>query len=387
MLKQVILLLSLAFAIAASGSEYIVEMESGVPLITGQVVEKIADDIYLVKSENKFLRTNLTFGYGVKTVEPNHIYRVPEVKEDLSSKQWALYGEAGVNAELAWAVTEGSKDIVVAVIDTGVDYTHPELVKQMWTNEAELNGEKGVDDDENGFVDDIYGYDFQNNDGDPMDDHSHGTHCAGVIGASHDGVGTNGMMKNVRIMALKFLGAQGGSTAGAIASINYATKMKANVMSNSWGGGPYSSILGKAIAKANEAGIVFTAAAGNSSRNNDYTETYPANYPGVIAVAAHTKFDKLAYFSNHGIEKVHVSAPGSGILSSVLKGKYKSYSGTSMATPYVSGIVGLLLSIKPEATPEELRTLLMETSVKGKAYTKKVMSGGRVDAAEALLSL
>lgn len=390
MFKKITLLIVLSFlTLATFGSEYIVEMKDGVPLNIGQTIEKIADDIYLIKTNNKFAKTNLNFEYGVKTVERNIHYSIPEVKKDRTKEQWALYGKAGIKAREAWAITEGSEDIVIAVIDTGIDYNHEDLKDNMWTNEAELNGEEGVDDDENGYVDDIYGYNFQKGHGDPMDDHSHGTHCAGVIGAVHNSIGINGVMKNVKLMALKFLGSSGGSSAGAIAAIKYATKMKVNVMSNSWGGGGRSVIMENAIKDAEKAGIVFVAAAGNDGRNNDYGTHYPSNYEvdNVIAVASHTVQDKLSYFSNYGIKNVHVSAPGSDILSTVPDNKYKSYSGTSMATPYVSGVIGLLLSQNPDLKPLEIRKLLMKTSFKGPAYTEKVVSKGRIDAAKALLSL
>ena len=184
---------------------------------------------------------------------------------------------ADINALNAWDITKGSKSVTIAVIDTGVDYNHPDLKDQMWVNTAEKNGTAGVDDDGNGYVDDIYGYDFANNDGDPIDGHSHGTHCSGTIGATHNnGLGVAGVMADVKIMAIKFLSDSGsGSTEGAIKAIDYATKMDVDLMSNSWGGGGRSQALEDAITRAKDAGILFTAAAVNSSTNNDSSPHYP----------------------------------------------------------------------------------------------------------------
>lgn len=295
-------------------------------------------------------------------------------------------GKAGadVNALAAWDITKGSRAVRIAVIDTGVDYNHPDLVNNMWVNTAEQNGEPGVDDDGNGYVDDIYGYDFANDDGDPVDGHSHGTHCAGTIAAEHDnGIGVAGVMADAEIVAVKFLTDSGsGSTANAIRSIDYATKMNVDIMSNSWGGGGRSQALEEAIQRASEAGIVFTAAAGNSATNNDNKPHYPSSYDveNVISVAAHNYNDQLASFSCYGKNTVHVAAPGRNILSTVKNGGYEVYSGTSMATPHVSGVVGLYIAHHGRKDVAELRQTLMETSVYGRAYGKKTIGGGRVDA-------
>ncbi len=290
---------------------------------------------------------------------------------------------ADINALKAWEITKGSKSVRIAVIDTGVDYRHPDLRENMWVNTAEKNGRPGVDDDGNGYVDDIHGYDFANNDGDPMDGNSHGTHCAGTIGASHDNlIGVAGVMADVEIVGVKFLTDSGsGSTETAIQSIDYATKMNVDIMSNSWGGGGYSQALKDAIQNAANAGIVFTAAAGNSTDNNDITASYPANYrvDNIISVASHTAQDKLSNFSSYGKSTVHIAAPGENILSTIPGNSYSSYSGTSMATPHVSGGIGLLLSVEGRLSFKDLKERLMETAVSGSAYSGKIMSGGRMD--------
>lgn len=302
-----------------------------------------------------------------------------------NSGGWFSRGKEGedVNAVKAWEITKGSNEIVVAVIDTGVDHTHPDLKENMWVNDAEKNGIEGVDDDGNGYVDDIHGYDFANNDGDPMDGHSHGTHCAGTIGASHNAVGVAGVMRDVQFVGVKFLTDSGsGSTENAIKSIDYATKVGVDLMSNSWGGGGRSEALKEAIERANEAGIVFTAAAGNSSTNNDSRPHYPSNYEveNVISVAATTAADELASFSCYGRRTVHIAAPGHKILSTVKNGGYEEYSGTSMATPHVSGVIGLLLSNEAGLTPVEVRERVMRTSDPVAALRGKTINGGRINA-------
>jgi thermitase len=291
---------------------------------------------------------------------------------------------ADINATRAWEITKGSKDIKIAVIDTGIDYTHPDLVDNIWTNEAEANGEAGVDDDGNGYVDDIHGYDFANGDGDPRDGHSHGTHCAGTIGAVHNnGEGIAGVMANVTLVGIKFLTDSGsGTTVNAIKAIDYATKLNVDLMSNSWGGGGFSEALKESIVRASEAGIIFAAAAGNSSTNNDSRPHYPSNYqvPNVVSVAAHTAQDGLASFSCYGRNTVHIAAPGHKILSSVKDGGYKVYSGTSMATPHVAGALGLLLAHAGRMPHEEMRERLMATSIPVQAYRGKTIRGGRLEA-------
>lgn len=295
-------------------------------------------------------------------------------------------GSAGadVNALAAWDITKGSKSVKIAVIDTGVDYNHPDLRNNMWVNEAELNGQPGVDDDGNGYVDDIHGYDFANNDGDPMDGNGHGTHCSGTIAAEHDnGIGIAGVMAHAQIVAVKFLTDAGsGTTADAIKAVDYATTLNVDLMSNSWGGGGASQALQEAIERARDAGIVFTAAAGNSATNNNSRPHYPSNYDveNVISVAAHNYADTLASFSCYGSETVHVAAPGRNILSTVPNNGYDVFSGTSMATPHVSGVIGLYLAEYGRSDLSELRNNLMSSSVYQRAYGKKTIGGGRVDA-------
>lgn len=342
-------------------------------------------------------------------IEPNYIYSFqPIFEQDAESaiqdadfsKQWGLQntgrnsggilipGRAGedVNALEAWDITKGDRELIVAVIDTGVDYTHPDLAANILINEDELNGVPGEDSDGNGYVDDIYGYNFADKNGDPIDRNGHGTHCAGVIGALHNTIGIRGVMADVKILPIKFLSDSGrGDTADAILSIDYAIARGAHVMSNSWGGGGRSEALFEAISRANDAGIAFIAAAGNSRANNDTRASYPANYelPNVISVGAMDGRGRRSSFSNYGQNSVHVFAPGSDILSTVPRGGYRNLSGTSMAAPFVSGIVGLLLAEEPNLNPEELRQRVIETSVMTSTLQGSAQ-GGRADAARAL---
>ena len=293
---------------------------------------------------------------------------------------------ADINAKKAWRVHRNRHMIKIAVIDTGVDYKHPDLAANIMVNKDEIPN-NGKDDDGNGYVDDFFGYDFQNNDADPMDDHGHGTHCSGTIAAVHNKFGVAGVIKKAKILPVKFLGVRGGSLEGAIKSIDYATVREVDIMSNSWGGGGRSSLLEAAIKRASDKGILFIAAAGNHRANNDYRATYPANYPvkNVISVAAHNFGDKITSFSCYGKKTVHVAAPGRNILSTTVKVSttnnkhYNVWSGTSMATPHVSGALALLLSHEGRMDVDAAKHRLMETAVKGDNYSEKVASG-RLDA-------
>lgn len=341
----------------------------------------------------------------VEIVEPNYIYRVVRTPNDpLLGNLWGLKNEgqndsasrpgtAGVDvaAERAWDLTTGSDAFIIAVIDTGVDYNHPDLKENMWINTAEKDGQAGVDDDQNGYTDDIYGMNFTQASAptsNPVDDHGHGSHCSGTIAArGDDGKGIVGVMWNARIMALKFLGADGsGSLQGAILAIDYATKNGAKIMSNSWGGGGVSELLKQAIERSHAAGALFVAAAGNDGSNNDTRPTYPANYqvPNVLTVAAIDNKGAIASFSNYGKTTVHVGAPGVNIYSSITGGRYDSWSGTSMATPHVSGVAGLLLAHEPQLTNVELKQRLIATTTPLRSLKGKTVGNGIVNAYQAL---
>ena len=318
---------------------------------------------------------------GVSYVEPDFAIAPTIASNDPSRGQlWGLdnTGQSGgvvdadIDAPEAWNTTTGSRSVVVAVIDTGMDYNHPDLAANTWRNPGEVAGD-GIDNDRNGFVDDVTGWDFANNDADPMDDNGHGSHVSGSIGAvGNNGIGVVGVNWQVSIMPLKFLDASGsGSTSAAVAAINYATRMRRdfgiNVVAtnNSWGGGGLSTALRDAIDSGAGAGILFVAAAGNESNNNDATPSYPANHPGtsVISVAATDRSNRLATFSNYGATSVDLAAPGVAILSTTPNNSYASYSGTSMATPFVTGTVALLAAANPQATAAQIRTAILSRTM------------------------
>lgn len=304
--------------------------------------------------------------------------------------------DADIDAPEAWQVSTGSRDLIVGVIDTGIDYTHPDLAANMWVNPGEIAG-NGIDDDANGFVDDVHGYDFANDDGDPFDDNGHGTHCAGTIGGvGNNGVGVVGVNWEVSLMGLKFLDANGsGSTSDAIQAVNYATMMRnqfgqnVRVTSNSWGGGGSSSAMRQAIESGAEAEIVFIAAAGNDGMNNDTNPQYPASYTSdaVISVAATDRNDALANFSNYGATSVDIAAPGVGIVSTTPGNSYASFSGTSMATPHVAGAAALALAVDPTLTVSQLRSGLLGTVDAVVGLAGKTVTGGRLNVGRLVESL
>ena len=293
---------------------------------------------------------------GVMYAEPNYRGGIDAVPNDPQfGSLWGLDNtgqdggtiDADIDAPEAWDSTTGSSDVVVAVIDTGIDYTHPELSDNMWTNPGEIP-ENGLDDDGNGYVDDVYGIDTANGDSDPFDDHSHGTHCAGTIGASGDNeLGVAGVNWNVKLMAVKWIGADGwGETDGAIEAIEYAHAIGADVSSNSWHIFEYSQAMYDTIAGIDD---VLVFAAGNESMNTDVWMNIPSAYdlPNILAVGASNRVDVPADFSNYGLTSVDVFAPGEDILSTVPGEGYDVFSGTSMATPHVAGVAALLLSANP----------------------------------------
>ena len=332
----------------------------------------------------------------VEIVEPNYIYSSSDTPNDPSFDYlWGLHNtgqtggtaDADIDAPLAWDLTTGSETVIIAVIDSGVDYLHQDLAANMWVNPGEIPG-NGLDDDGNGYVDDVHGMDAVNHDADPMDDAGHGTHCAGTIGAvGNNGIGVAGVNWNVRIMALKFLSSSGsGTTDGAIECIEYATAMGAHITNNSWGGGAYSAALEAAIWDANNAGIMFVAAAGNSGRDNDSIPNYPSNYevPNVISVGATDPTDSQVvdyWSSNYGATTVDVGAPGDNILSTIPDDSYAYYSGTSMATPHVTGALGLVKAAYPNITVTGMKDLVISSADAKPQLQGLWVSNGRLNVA------
>jgi hypothetical protein len=340
----------------------------------------------------------------VRFAEPDATYHVDALPNDPSFGQlWGLNNtgqtvktatgtpDADIDAPEAWSTTTGSSSVVVAVIDSGVDWHHPDLAANIWTNPGESCpgcANDGIDNDGNGYVDDVHGWDFVSNDNDPFDDNGHGTHVAGTIGASgNNGLGVTGVNWNVKIMPLKFIGANGEGTADdAVRAILYATRMGAVVSNNSWGGEEFSQALEDAIADADAHGSLFVAAAGNSARNTDTTPDYPSGFdvPNVLTVGATDQTDVRAWFSNYGKRTVDLAAPGTNIYSTWPGNSYRFLDGTSMAAPHATGVVALAKAAFPSSSAIGLKTLLLRTVDPNASFAGLSATGGRLNARSAV---
>lgn len=334
---------------------------------------------------------------GIQFAEKNWRIQTQATSNDpavTNGSTWGLYGESsspanpyGSQAAEAWARGfTGSANVVVGVVDEGYQYTHSDLIGNAGTNPGEVSG-NGIDDDGNGYVDDVYGWDFVSNDNSVYDGTAddHGTHVAGTIGAQGgNGSGVAGVNWDVSLLSGKFLGATGGTTANAIRAVDYFTDLKTRhglnliATNNSWGGGGYSQGLYDAINRANSAGIFFVAAAGNSSSS---TPSHPAAYdlPNVISVASIDSNGGLSSFSNYGSTWVDLGAPGGSVYSTLPNNTYGTYSGTSMATPHVTGALALMRSSQPTATMAQLKQALLESVVQTASLVGKTATGGRLD--------
>jgi hypothetical protein len=323
------------------------------------------------------------------TVQPNDPFY-------LSGEQWPLrnIGQSGtidadIDADEGWDTRTEATNIIVAVIDSGIRFTHQDLEPNMWVNPGEISGDS-IDNDGNGVIDDVHGYNAISESGDIDDDLHHGTHVAGIIGASgNNGKGITGVAWKVRLMAVKFIGSSGfGYDSDAIEAIDYARRMGASVINASWGGGAYSQALADTIDRTREAGMIFVAAAGNDGVSSDYAPFYPASYPhnNIISVAASTTTDGMASFSNHGLRTVDIAAPGASVYSTYNSSDtaYATLSGTSMAAPHVVGAVALLKAQFPSATPAEIIDRLLATTDHLPSFAQQVRSGGRLNLARAL---
>ena len=341
----------------------------------------------------------------VEHAEPDYLIQIDATtpSDPRFGELWGLHnvGQTGgtVDADAdgpeAWDLSTGDPEVVVAVIDTGVDYTHEDLADNMWRNPGETFN--GLDDDGNGYVDDVFGINAILDDGDPLDDHSHGTHVAGTIGAvANNGRGVAGMSWHVKIMALKSFNASGrGLTSDAVQCLEYARRMKQQhgvnlkLTSNSWGGAGLSQFLADEIAASGEAGILFVAAAGNDwCSDTDTDPHYPSSYdlPNIIAVAATDADDELASFSHYGPTSVDLGAPGVTILSTTPGHTYRLMSGTSMATPHVSGAAALLWARNPQLDALDVKAVLLSSVDPLASLEGRMLTGGRLNAFFALLS-
>jgi subtilisin family serine protease len=341
---------------------------------------------------------------GVEFIEPNYVYTHDAVSNDnyyTNGSLWGMYGDAtspsniyGSQAGEAWSGGHtGSSSVIVGIIDEGAKFDHEDLAGNI-KNPGEYGKNAGVDDDNNGFVDDIYGWDFDGNNNSTYDGTSddHGTHVAGTIGAiGGNGKGVAGVNWAITMISAKFLGSRGGTTANAIKAVDYFTDLKKNrglnivATNNSWGGGGFSQALQDAIERANQAGILFIAAAGNGNQggraiNIDDKPSYPASYPNanIISVAAIASNGSIASFSNYGATSVDLGAPGVGVYST-LPGGYGSYSGTSMATPHVTGAAALYKASNSNATASDIKTAILNSTVPTSSLAGKTVTGGRLN--------
>ncbi|MBC7419626.1 MAG: S8 family serine peptidase [Bdellovibrio sp.] len=342
----------------------------------------------------------------VEFVEPNYLLRVDPIDVQglgVAPGVFDDYSQSNSNVRVvdAWAIekpyNQGTKT-VVAIIDTGLDATHKLFADSnaVWTNQAELNGTAGVDDDGNGYVDDIHGWNYVNNSNNAYDDDAHGTHVAGIIlGVGQDVLAYPVRESKIRIMPLKFLDAKGsGSTANAVSAMYYAVNMGAKVINNSWGGSSYSRALHEAYTYAYNNGVVIATAAGNSDLNNDFFPMYPAalDTPNNIAVAATTDSDSRASFSNFGSNSVAVAAPGVQIISSVPgagcpnPGCYTMMSGTSMASPFVAGLAALVLREAPQLSAYQVRSIILGGVDVFSSLNSLISTSGRVNAYKTIQS-
>lgn len=327
---------------------------------------------------------------GIAWAEPNYTWSLEAnigTNDKFGSKLW---GMKEINAPQAWKTTTGSREgAVVAVLDSGIDQKHPDLVNNLWTNPGEIPG-NGIDDDGNGVVDDVHGYNALDQNGNPHDELKHGTHVAGTIGAEgNNGIGVAGVNWQTRIMPVKIFGGNGKTNSAAILrGIEYAKKMGADITNNSWGGTQYSNAIQDAFA-ANPA--LHVCAAGNSSNDNDAMNHYPSGYelPNLISVAAISEMGRLASYSNYGATTVDIAAPGSNIVSTIPtnrsgRGRYQAMNGTSMASPHVAGAAVLVKSQFPKASAAEVKEILMDSAQPRTALKGKVATGGVLDVEKAI---
>lgn len=330
----------------------------------------------------------------VEICSPNQRYHSSAIPNDTYYQNY-LWGIQDIGGPAAWDVTTGSEDVIVAVIDTGIDYEHPDLAANVWTNSNEVAG-NGIDDDGNGYIDDIHGANMINDGGNPMDDHSHGTHVSGTIGAvGNNDAGVTGINWQVKIMGLKFLDAEGsGSTEDAIQAIQYIIDMRSRgedirFSNNSWGGGDPDAALNSAISDLTDSGTLFLAAAGNEANNNDSNPTSPAGHPDAITVAAIDQNHLLADFSNYGLTSVNIGAPGVDIASTYPTAltdegytPYAYMSGTSMATPHITGALALALAANPALGNQQLKSLLYSTGTSLAALMFNTTTGRTLNLSE-----
>lgn len=350
--------------------------------IKGLQLVRIPENISLTDAIEIYLQNE-----NVIYAESNYLYKQQTIPNDTGySYQWGLQR---INAPLGWDISTGSANVIIAIVDSGIDTNHPDIKYNLWINKGEIPENK-IDDDNNGYIDDVYGWNFENKNNNVTDDNGHGTHVAGIIAASgNNTLGVSGVMWNATLMPLKFLDDKGeGYISDAVSAISYATKMGAFIINCSWGGPTYSKAL-KDIIEASSALVVCAAGNELNSENIEINPNYPASYDSnnLICVAAVDKEDKLCYFSNYGINSVDVAAPGSSILSTLPGSKYGYMQGTSMATPYVSGLAGLIKSMRPELNALQVKYTILNGVDHVDSLAGKILTGGIINVYNSLMDI
>ncbi len=337
------------------------------------------------------------YGSGdVEYVEPNYLLYTDATPNDPRFNfLWGLQSSTGndIGAIQAWDRTTGSEDVVVGVIDSGMDIRHEDLKDNLYKNPGETPG-NGIDDDGNGFVDDVNGWDAVTDTGTMRDQDGHGTHVSGTVGArGNNGLGVVGVNWRVKLLPLRFITVRSGSTFDAIQCVDYAVRLRQSgvnlrVLNNSWGGSGYTQALADVIARANAAGILFVCAAGNDSVDNDSFPHFPSSYelPNVISVGAMSRVTQRAGFSNYGKRSVDIFAPGDEILSTYPDNRYQSVSGTSQASPHVAGIAGLIVAANPNVTVPQMKARILGSATPEIFARTACLTGGRANATVALRS-
>ena len=371
--------------------EYLIKVADPIEDSTIRGLKKVRDNLYVVsKKRLPLLRQQLR----IAEINPNHKIIPYNVPDDLLSEQWGIQnlGSSGVDANIvpAWLKTTGSKDVVVAITDTGMDIDHPDLKDNLWKNTTEIDGIAGVDDDGNGFIDDFHGWNMAENSNVIYDQQRHGTHVAGIVGArGNNGTGLVGVNWEVSLMAIPFIHRSKDTTvADAIRAIDYAVENGAHIINASWGT-DYDpaevaefTLLSEAIQRAADKNVIFVAAAGNSGHNNDFNGSIPASLSNsnILSVGAITRNGWPPGFSNYGATSVDVFAPGSTIKSTLPGGYYGNLNGTSMAAPFVSGVLALLLAVDPDLSVSQMVKRVTDTCQENSNLTNSCVCKGHIDA-------
>ena len=386
-LPAVLLLLAPAPADAAAPSEWLVGTTAGIRTAANAPGTQIAPGVRVVRGGRDTLR-RLRSRPDVRWVEPNRHFTPSSLAaptDPFFKQQWAL---RAARVPRAWRTSVGG-GVAVAILDTGIDAGHPDLARNLWTNPGEIPA-NGVDDDSNGYVDDVHGADMVDGDGDPADGLGHGTAVAGVIGGrGNNATGISGVAWRVRLMPVKVLPDQGvGTTATLVAGLQYALANGARVVNMSLNGADRSLALEETIAAAEAQGVLVVASAGNDGGDRDSVPSYPASITSsaVVSVASSSRGGRLAYASAYGASSVDIAAPGDNILTTDPRGRYGTHSGTSFAAAYVSGAAALLASAQPAASGSHLRGAMLASARHGDRLDGRV-PGGQLNVAGAVRRL